>query len=88
MSMVRLWQSAFTGHATQPIYPTAPLTNRVRRWLTLTPITILVILSLAIGLFSGPVLRWSTIAAQQVLDRDGYISAVNPTNEITTLGYE
>jgi len=85
MSMIRLWQNAFTGHATQPIYPTAPLTNPLRRWLTLTPIAFLVTLSLAIGLFSGPVLQWSTIAAQQVLDRDGYIAAVNPTDEITAL---
>lgn len=88
MSMIRLWQSAFTGHATQPIYPTAPLTSRTGRWLTLTPIAALIILSLSIGLFSGPVLRWSMIAAQQVLDRDGYIQAVNPTDEIMTLEYK
>ncbi|MEZ4613947.1 MAG: proton-conducting transporter membrane subunit [Caldilineaceae bacterium] len=38
MSMVRLWQNAFTGQATQPIYPTAPLTRRANRWLILPPL--------------------------------------------------
>lgn len=88
MSMVRLWQNAFTGHATQPIYPTAPLTNPERRWLTLAPIAVLVVLSLSIGLFSAPILRWSTVAAAQVLDRDGYIAAVAPTDVIETLAHE
>lgn len=88
MSMVRLWQNAFTGHATQPIYPTAPLTRRSKRWLTLTPIGALVVLSLAIGIFSSPVFRWSTIAAEQVLDRSGYIADVAPTAEISTLDHE
>lgn len=88
MSMVRLWQYAFTGRATQPIYPTAPLAQPLKRWLTLLPIGALVALSLAIGLFSAPVFRWSTIAAQQVLDRDGYITAVQPVNEIRMLGHE
>jgi multicomponent Na+:H+ antiporter subunit D len=88
MSMVRLWQNAFTGHATQPIYPTAPLTRVSKRWLTLAPIGALVILSLSIGLFSGPVFRWSSIAANQVLDRAGYIAAVAPTDEITIIEHK
>lgn len=88
MSMVRLWQYAFAGRASQPIYPTAPLTSRRRRWLTLLPIGTLVALSLAIGLFSAPVFHWSTIAAQQVLDREGYIAAVNPSDEITQVDYK
>ncbi|HRW09549.1 MAG: hypothetical protein KDE53_29450 [Caldilineaceae bacterium] len=88
MSMVRLWQNAFTGHATQPIYPTAPLTNRERRWLTLGPIAVLVLLSLSIGLFSGPVFQWSTVAATQVLDRAGYIADVAPTDVIEMVTHE
>lgn len=88
MSMVRLWQNAFTGHATQPIYPTAPLTSPERRWLTLGPIAALVLLSLSIGLFSGPVFRWSTIAATQVLDREGYISDVAPSDDIEMIAHE
>jgi len=85
MSMVRLWQSAFTGKADRPSLPVAPLAHPQRRWLTLLPIGALVALSLAIGLFSAPVFRWSTIAAQQVLDREGYIRAVQPSDEIMML---
>lgn len=88
MSMVRLWQYAFAGHASQPISPTAPLTNPQRRWLTLLPIGALVALSLAIGIFSAPVFHWSTIAAQQVLDREGYIRAVHPSDEITQVDHK
>ncbi|MEZ4707732.1 MAG: proton-conducting transporter membrane subunit [Caldilineaceae bacterium] len=88
MSMVRLWQHAFWGHSTEPIYPTAPLTTATGRWLTLGPIAALLALSLSIGLFGAPVLRWSTIAAQQALDRNGYIQAVSPTDEIIFMGDE
>ena len=85
MSMVRLWQSAFAGEAIAAPAPTAPLTEPGRRWLTLLPIGALVLLSLAIGLFSAPVFQWSTVAAQQALDRAGYIAAVQPTDEIFML---
>ncbi|MEZ4866665.1 MAG: proton-conducting transporter membrane subunit [Caldilineaceae bacterium] len=88
MSMLRLWQNAFVGHPTQPIYPTAPLTQASRRWLVLAPIGLLVVLSLGIGLFSGPVFRWSTVAAEQVLDRDGYIAAVHPSDTIQMLEHK
>lgn len=88
MSMVRLWQYAFAGRASQPIYPTTLLTSRRRRWLTLLPIGTLVALSLAIGLFSAPVFQWSTIAAQQVLDRAGYIAAVHPSDEISQVDHK
>lgn len=85
MSMARLWQTAFWGKATAPIYPTAPLTNPRKRWMALTPIAALVVISLFIGIFSGPIFRWSDIAAQQVLDQQGYVQAVDPTSEIVKL---
>ena len=85
MSMVRLWQYAFAGAATHSPVPTAPLARPGKRWLTLTPIAGLVLLSLAIGLFSAPVFQWSTVAAEQALDRAGYIAAVQPTDEIIML---
>ena len=84
----RIWQISFWGEATQPISPTAPLTQPRRRWLILTPITLLVLLSLAIGIFSGPIYRWSDIAARQVLDREGYIEAVSPTDQIKLIEKE
>ncbi len=85
MSMARLWQTAYWGEATQPIYPTAPLRLAGKRWLVLTPVAVLVLLSLAIGLFSGRVFEWSNIAAQQALDREGYIAAVAPAESASNL---
>jgi len=85
MSMARLWQTAFWGKVTAPIYPTAPLTNPRMRWFVLSPIAALVGISLLIGIFSGPIFHWSDIAAQQVLDRQGYIQAVNPVSTILDL---
>ena len=46
----------------------------------------LVVLSLGIGIFATPVYRGFTIAAQQAMDREGYIQAVAPTDEITFAG--
>ena len=86
VSMARLWQHGFWGKATEPIYPTAPLSSVSGRWLTLTPIAALLTLSLTIGLYSAPFFRWSSTAAQQVLDRQGYIQAVAPTDEIHFMG--
>ncbi|NJN82511.1 MAG: hypothetical protein HC802_09710 [Caldilineaceae bacterium] len=85
LSMVRLWQKAFWGQATEPLSPFAPMTRPFRRWLTLAPISLLVALSLAIGIFGGTVFHWSEIAAHQVLDREGYIQQVAPTDEIPVI---
>jgi len=85
MSMIRLWQIAFAGPAHQPLAPTAPLSQPRHRWLTLAPIGMLVILSLAIGILGGPVYELSATAARQVMDQAGYIAAVGPLNEIPVL---
>ncbi len=85
-SMVRLWQKAFWGQPTEPIYPTTPLSRPRSKFLTLAPIVVLVVLSLGIGIFATPVYRGFTIAAQQAMDRDAYIQAVAPTDEITYAG--
>src|SRR5690606_31461076 len=85
MNMLRLWQKAFWGETDLPDTPTL-LTSRARRWATLAPIAVLVALSLTIGLFAGPFFHWSGIAARQVMDREGYIAAVAPTDEIEYLG--
>ncbi len=85
MNMLRLWQKAFWGETDLPDTPTL-LTSRARRWATLAPIAVLVALSLTIGIFAGPFFHWSGIAARQVMDREGYIAAVAPTDEIEYLG--
>jgi multicomponent Na+:H+ antiporter subunit D len=86
MSMLRLWQKAFFGEPTQPLSKNAPMRIPRNRRLTLASIAVLVVLSLSIGIFGGPVLRLSTIAGAQVMDRQGYIDAVAPTDEITFAG--
>lgn len=83
MSMLRLWQTAFWGYP-GPVnneVPTAHLTP-ARQWLALTPIALLIALSLALGVVTGPFFHWSSVAARQVMDREGYIQAVGPTDEI------
>jgi multicomponent Na+:H+ antiporter subunit D len=79
MNMTRLWQTAFWG---QPPIATEPPVARLRLGPALAPIGLLVALSLAIGLFSGPVFNWTSLAAQQVMDRTGYIQAVAPATGV------
>ncbi|HXF61274.1 MAG TPA: proton-conducting transporter membrane subunit [Caldilineaceae bacterium] len=86
ISMVRLWQTAFWNKPQLADDSERLLDTRLRRGLTLAPIGLLVALSLTIGLFSGPFFRWSTIAAEQVMDRTGYIEAVAPTDVIEYAG--
>jgi multicomponent Na+:H+ antiporter subunit D len=76
MSMVRLWQKGFAGPLEPVRAPAASMTNG-ERWLTLTPIAVLVTLSLWIGIGSAPFFAWSSVAAEQLLDQAGYIKAVN-----------
>lgn len=84
VSMVRLWQKGFAG----PTKATAFPLRRPQPWLTLAPITALVLLSLGIGIFSAPVFGWARVAAEQALDRAGYIQAVAPLETIAPVGLE
>jgi multicomponent Na+:H+ antiporter subunit D len=86
MSMLRLWQKAFFGSPTQPLSVNAPMQDAGSRRLILLSITTLVVLSLSIGIFGGRVFHLSSIAAAQVMDRQGYIEAVAPVDEITFAG--
>jgi multicomponent Na+:H+ antiporter subunit D len=82
MGMLRLWQRGFWGYPALTPAAIRQTDTPLRRGLTLTPIALLIALSLAIGIFSGPVFQWSEIAARQAMDRDGYIAAVGPTDVI------
>jgi multicomponent Na+:H+ antiporter subunit D len=86
VTMLRLWQKSFWGYPTISEPATPPLTEPVRRRLTVIPIALLVGLSLAIGIYSEQVFHWSELAAAQVLDRAGYIAAVAPTDLIEYAG--
>lgn len=87
MSMVRLWQKGFAGKLTEREAVPSAL-NGQRQWLALTPIAGLVVLSLCIGIFNAPFFRWSSIAAEQLIDRTGYIQAVAPVEGIPVLASE
>ncbi len=82
MSMIRLWQKGFAGAREEIVSPL----RRPNLRLTIAPIAALVAVSLSIGLFSGPFFEWSRVAARQVLDRQGYIQAVAPTDQILPIG--
>ncbi len=85
MNMARLWQVAFWGTSDQPLTPTAPLSRPGGQWLTLGPIGLLVALSLFMGIFGQSFFHYANVAADQVMDRQGYIAQVGPTNEIPVL---
>ncbi len=85
MSMIRIWQYTFWGKHPDVRAIHRPVLDSPRsRALVLTPVAVLVGLSLAMGVFFGPVLRAATIAADQAIDQTGYIAAVAPLAEIPT----
>ena len=85
MNMARLWQVAFWGTSDQPEAKTAPLSRPGGQWLTLGPIALLVALSLTMGIFGQTVFHYANVAAAQVMDRQGYIAQIAPTDEIPVL---
>ena len=78
MVMIRLWQYIFWGEFSSGHAQWTPLRKAHATWLTQGPMTVLVALSLSLGIFFRPVLDIAQTAARQVLDRDGYIAAVAP----------
>lgn len=82
MVMIRLWQYIFWGEFTTGHAQWTPLRKPWASWLTLGPITVLVALSLTMGIFFRPVLHVAQKAANQVLDRTGYIAAVAPLADV------
>lgn len=86
LTVVRLWQKAFQGYPVIAGISSTPIASTVRNWLTITPIVLLLLLSIGIGIFNEPIYRWSEIAATQVLDRTSYIESVAPTEIIEYVG--
>ena len=78
MSMIRLWQYIFWGkpHGARPVH--SGRTPRNAMLMTTGPVAILVALSLLIGVAAQPALDLAQVAAQQALDRAGYVQIVNP----------
>ncbi len=82
MSMIRLWQYIFWGEFSSGHAQWTPLRKPNAYWLTVGPMTVLVALSLALGIFFRPVLHVAQTAALQIIDREGYIAAVAPMAEV------
>jgi multicomponent Na+:H+ antiporter subunit D len=70
LSMARLWEGAFWKAS-----PAAPPVARLSSAM-LVPIAALVSLTLGLTIAAGPVFELSVRAAEQLLDRNGYVSAV------------
>jgi multicomponent Na+:H+ antiporter subunit D len=84
MSMARLWQYSFWGEKPATPAPYPILASRASQWLILGPIALLIALSLSIGIFTEPFFQLSRIAAEQVMERQGYIDAVNIPADLFT----
>ncbi len=82
LTMVRLWQNIFWGEFQSGAAQWRPLVKPWAQARALTPIALLVALSLLLAFLFEPVLARTTVAARQVLDRAGYIAAVAPLDGI------
>ena len=79
INMMRLWRESFWGEYKRPSrVPSRILQSSARQRLMLTPIAVLVLLSLGLGVFGEPAFRLSMRVALQALDREAYIEAVSP----------
>jgi multicomponent Na+:H+ antiporter subunit D len=76
-SMTTIWAEAFWKPLSEDTPPRAPLTAGSKAVL-LAPIVVLTALTVAIGLAGQPLFELSQQAADQLLDRQGYIDAVLP----------
>lgn len=77
INVMRLWRGAFWGEYAQPRRIRATLLSRSpQRWLVLTPVAILMTMSLTLGIFGEKAFEVATEAAQQALNRDVYITTV------------
>jgi len=80
MSMIRLWQYIFWGKPKRETPPRVRFDRVGVQAMLVTPAAVLVLLSLAIGIFAQPVLQMAQVAAGQAIDRAGYIEAVAPAS--------
>ena len=75
LSMVKIWSGVFWGVAPEDHLADPRLTRR--GWLTMSSATtVMMIMTLAIALFAGPIWNMSERAATELLDGEPYISAV------------
>jgi multicomponent Na+:H+ antiporter subunit D len=78
-SMMKIWVNAFWGKKQE-----GPERNLIKNerslfknnFRLLLPVILIALLTLFIGLFSIPLMKFSTIAAEQLMNPDGYIEAI------------
>jgi len=79
-SMTKIWGEAFWKKDPSDTDPAAgeepPAGPFPPSWISLSPMTLVVVAILGLSLFGEPVFAWSMEAAQQLLDPSGYIEAV------------
>jgi len=87
MSVTKLWLDSFGGKYRYPGRLAPRLLDRpILRWLVLGPVAGLLFLSLGLGLNGERFFQIATTAAQQALDRAGYIAAVHPVSPESVAG--
>jgi multicomponent Na+:H+ antiporter subunit D len=74
LSMARVWEASFWKPAPVPVSSSVP--QRRLGLPILAPIAFLVSLTIGLTVWAGPVSELTTQAAEQLLDRNGYIRAV------------
>jgi multicomponent Na+:H+ antiporter subunit D len=73
LSMVKIWSEAFwkPAPAEQP-----PPSGQPLSWWLLTPVALLALTTVLMGLFIEPVIQFAMVAAEQLLNPQAYIAAV------------
>lgn len=74
-SMIKIWNEAFWKAPPEPLPASGPW-DMTRRLATFAPIALLCGVTLLIGLWTEPFAAFSLAAAEQLLNREGYIAAV------------
>ncbi len=74
-SMTKIWLNAFWKARPEESGPPPPVAPR-RRWLLLAPIAALAAITVAIGLYAGPLYTLAERAAAELMDPSLYVAAV------------
>jgi len=73
--MLKIWLEAFWKEPPEGTAELAPLSGATR-WLLLTPIAALGLVTMTIGLWAEPFAAFALAAGEQLAGRDAYIAAV------------
>ncbi|MBK4216405.1 Na+/H+ antiporter subunit D [Paracoccus caeni] len=75
-SMTKIWAEAFWKGHPQGIEPALATISPRIRWLMLSPVIALAVMTVIIGLYPAPFLDYATTAAQQLLEPTDYVQTV------------